>query len=153
MSIQESQDGKMQNSINLAKGQLAVDINTNVDDTTALNKFINSMTSVGVTDVDSIIMGCFNVVYSLGKSSNIFSELMKIYPDKAEDISKFSIIFFKKYATSGDDVMAKIKDFYAKYGETKEMLLTELGFLIADGFKDIDRITYITNKCNTTTTN
>ena len=152
MSIPGNPDNQIQDNINLAKGQLAVDINTGVADTTALTKFIDSMKAAGITDTDTIIMGCFNVVYSLGKNSDIFNELIKVYPDSAEDISRYSIIFFKRYASTGTDILTKIKEFYTKYGETKEILLTELDFLIADGFKDIERITYIMNKCNTTTT-
>lgn len=141
-----------QNNINLAKGQFAIDIKNNVDAETALNTFIESMKKTGTEDPVSIIMGCFNVVYSLGDDRDIFTKLTKIYPDKIEEIAKYSVVFFKRYSTDGVQIMARIKDFYRKYGETREMLLTELDFLIADGFKDIDRITYITNKCKATTT-
>jgi hypothetical protein len=123
-------------------------LNINNNNPEALITFVKNMNNAGITDSDTIISEVFKIVYLQKNKDYIFMQLVNIYPEEAENISRYSYFLLRKYVSSNIELISKLRQFHKKYCETSSLLLMELYLLLTNGIIDINRIKYIVSKCD-----
>lgn len=102
--------------------------------------------TIGEATQEQIINTIFQAVYANKGPAEVLSELAQRYPEQKELVAQLSIALFISLNPQPTNLYESIQEFEKDYGETRDILLMELDYLVSHNFMKPERMQYIVLK-------
>lgn len=127
----------------IAKAKAYLDIQAGKSASEIVDEYIES---IGEATGEQIVHTIFQAVYMNKGPAEVLSELAKRYPEQNELIAQLSIALYISLNPQPTNLYETIQEFEQMYGETRDILLMELDYLVSHNFMKPERMQYILSK-------
>lgn len=102
--------------------------------------------SIGEATQEQIVHTIFQAIYVNKGPDEVLNELAKRYPEQKELVAQLRIALYISQNPQPLNLYESIQEFEKEYGETRDILLMELDYLVSHNFMKPDRMQYIVSK-------